>query len=124
MVTKEAIEKLLKDLNLPKPDEFSQDWQYEVANWRRVEEFIKYYLENKLNKNEKFTLMSIILESVNDSIQEGDLNYKTWEQIEKILIFDTDINAKIVEYWACEDDEIEDCFYITPLIRKIKEKIE
>ena len=68
-VTREAIEKLSRELKLPEPDEFSQDWQYEVADLTRLEEFVMFYLNNKLNKNEKFTLMSLILESANDCVQ-------------------------------------------------------
>ena len=122
-VTREAIEKLSRELKLPEPDEFSQDWQYEVADLTRLEEFAMFYLNNKLNKNEKFTLMSLILESANDRVQSESLNCKTWEQIAEILTYDIDINEQILEYWACDDDKIEDCFYITPLIRKIKEKL-
>lgn len=121
-VTKEAVERLSKELNLPEPDEFSQDWQYEVADSNRIEEFVKFYLDNNLNKSEKFTLMSLILESTNDSVQNKSLNCETWEQIAKILTNDTDINKQILEYWACGDDKIEDSFYITPLIRKILER--
>ena len=58
------------------------------------------------------------------SISRYGQNYcKTWKQIAKILTYDIDINEQILEYWACDDDKIEDCFYITPLIRKIKEKL-
>ncbi|MDR2878749.1 MAG: hypothetical protein LBV03_02415 [Fusobacteriales bacterium] len=123
MVTRKAIDRLSKELDLPKPDKFSQDWQYEVADLNRLEEFVSFYLKNKLNKNEKFTLMNIILESANDCMQNESLNCKTWKKIEEILTYDREINIKILEYWACEDDEIEDCFYITPLVRKIKEKL-
>ena len=122
-VTRESIEKLSRELKLPEPDEFSQDWQYEVADSNRLEEFVIFYLNNKLNKSEKFTLMSLILESASDCVQRESLNCKTWEQITKILTYDIDINEQILEYWACDDDKIEDCFYITPLIRKIKEKL-
>ena len=122
-VTREAIEKLSRELKLLEPDEFSQDWQYEVADLNRLEEFVMFYFDEKLNNNEKFTLMNLILESANDCVQSESLNCKTWEQIAKILTYDIDINEQILEYWACGDDKIEDCFYITPLIRKIKEKL-
>ena len=68
-VTREAIEKLSRELKLLEPDEFSQDLQYEFADLTRLEEFVMFYLNNKLNKNEKFTLMSLILESANDCVQ-------------------------------------------------------
>ena len=66
--------------------------------------------------------MSIILESENDCVQNKSLNYKVWKQIYEILSCDTEINMQILEYQACEDDEIENFFYIIPLIRK-KERL-
>ena len=48
-VTREAIEKLSRELKLLEPDEFSQDWQYEVADLNRLEEFVMFYFDEKLN---------------------------------------------------------------------------
>ena len=47
-VTREAIEKLSRELKLLEPDEFSQDWQYEVADLNRLEEFVMFYFDEKL----------------------------------------------------------------------------
>ena len=60
MVTKKAIDSLIIKLNLPKKDEFSQDWEYEVSDSERLQEFIEFYQKNELTKDEKFTLMIII----------------------------------------------------------------
>ena len=125
MVTKEAIDSLIMKLNLPEKDEFSQDWEYEVSDSKRLEEFIEFYQKNELTKDEKFTLMIIILESCDEAILKDELSEKIWSEVEEILINDKEIHEKTIDYWSWYDNEnIEDCFYITPLVRKISEKIK
>lgn len=125
MVTKKAINSLIEKLNLPECDEFSQDWEYEVADSKRLEEFIEYYQNNDMDKDEKFTLMIIILESYNDIGQYNILEKKLWCKIEKILMEDKFIHKPTIDYWSCSENEnIEDCFYITPLMRSLKKRCE
>ena len=125
MVTKKAIDSLIIKLNLPKKDEFSQDWEYEVSDSERLQEFIEFYQKNELTKDEKFTLMIIILESCDEAILKDELSEKIWSEVEEILINDKEIHEKTIDYWSWYDNEnIEDCFYITPLVRKISEKIK
>ncbi len=120
MVTKKAIDNLIKKLKLPEYDKFSQDWEYEVANIERLEEFIEYYQNVDMDIDEKFTLMIIILESCNDAKQENKLQKETWDKVEELLIKDKIIHDSTINYWSCiENENIEDCFYITPLVRKL-----
>ena len=120
MVTKKAIDNLIKKLKLPEYDEFSQDWEYEVANIERLEEFIEYYQNVDMDIDEKFTLMIIILESCNDAKQENKLQKETWDKVEELVIKDKIIHNLTINYWSCiENENIEDCFYITPLVRKL-----
>ena len=51
-VTREAIEKLSRELKLLEPDEFSQDWQYEVADLNRLEEVYERII-NFIKKGKK-----------------------------------------------------------------------
>ncbi|MGA3599133.1 hypothetical protein [Lysinibacillus agricola] len=90
-VTKRAIEGLVKKIKLPAPDEFSQDWEYEVSDSSKVGEFLYAYKNIELNKEEKFALMMIIIASYNDAILEGKVE-KSWASslgiiFLKILIF-------------------------------------
>lgn len=43
--TRRAIEKLCQELDLQRPDAYSQEWEYETSYETRVEEFIDYYLK-------------------------------------------------------------------------------
>ena len=65
----ETIKKLTKELGLKKTSEFTQDWEYEVADANQLAAYIEYYQRNSLNINERATLMRIILESYNDYIK-------------------------------------------------------
>jgi len=122
--TKESIEALCRDLNLPQPDKFSQDWEYETSDVNRIKEFIAYYRSNDLNDETKFTLMMVIINSCNDALNEGAFDLNIWEELDSILLIDRIIHLNTIKYWICdEDDDIEDCFHITPYIRKTEARI-
>lgn len=119
--TKETIDSLCKKLNLPKPHMYSQDWEEEVADSQRIEEFITCYKNQITDENEKFTLMIIIINSCNDALSDGILDKGCWEEVEHALIEDYEIHKETIGYWSTDEIENdEDCFAITPLIRKIK----
>ena len=121
--TKEAIEKLCKDLNLPRPDAFSQDWAYETSYINRIEEFIIYYHSNELDDETKFTLMMVMIDSSNDALDEGNMTLNNWEKINSILVADRRIHLNTIKYWMCEGKDLEDSFSITPYIRKVGDQI-
>ena len=118
--TRGAVENLARHLNLPLPDPFSQDWEYEVANSNRVAEFLKAYGSIYLNSDEQSVLLKIIIASYNDAISEGAARPEDWELISRYLTQDRAIHEETIKYWALpEEVEIENCFPITPLIRKV-----
>ena len=118
------VKKFCEELHLPKPHAFCQDWEIEVADLLRIQEFINYYQEKKLNNREKEVLMEIIINSCDDALQNGTLNENNWRKVAEILIVDRDIHDKTIDYWILEDvEDKEECFVITPLIRRVKEEI-
>lgn len=122
--TKETIESLCKKLKLPKPHEYSQDWEDEVMDSQRIEEFIEYYQKETMNEDEKFTLMVIIINSCDDALSNGSLDMESWKKVKAFLINDRDIHKETIDYWSAEEiEDVEDCFIITPLIREIKKEI-
>lgn len=120
--TKQAIESLIDKLSLPKPDEFTQDWEYEVTDVNRIAEFIRFYEMESISDIEKFTLMIIIIGSCNDAIEQEAFDTNLWKQVELLLIKDVDIHRNTISYWSCDDEPLEDCYYITSLIRKMMKK--
>ncbi|MFA7379433.1 MAG: hypothetical protein WC150_03160 [Bacteroidia bacterium] len=119
ILRKEIIEQLSKELSLPYKG-IEQDWDIELADNKRVDEFISYYNENDLSDELKYATMSIILASYDDFLNDKELDrdYK-WNEIKEILKSEKEVFSNLIEYWAV-DSEIENVFRITPLIREAK----
>lgn len=120
---KEAIKILTDKLKLKQPSDHSQDWEYESADMNRVEEFLDYYLCNDLSSEEKFALMLLMLASLDDMFSMAHIDTKLWEKFEHILYQDYDIHKNTIDYWACGDEPIEDCYSLTPFMRKFKKQM-
>lgn len=117
---KQSIEKLAKDLNLTKGDGYTQEWECEAADANRIQDFLSYYGNTELNSNEKVTLMRLILESYNDYVYEFGYNSVFSNKLEQILLNEETLYGDIIAYWACGDDELEDCFAITSFMRELR----
>ncbi|MBY8963096.1 hypothetical protein KJK34_10065 [Flavobacterium sp. D11R37] len=119
ILRKEIIEQLSKELSLPYMG-FEQDWDVELADKNRVDEFISFYNDNDLSAEMKYAIMSIILASYDDFLNDKELDrdYR-WYEIEKILKSEKEVFRDLIEYWTI-DSEVENAFWITPLIREAK----
>ncbi|WP_341278885.1 hypothetical protein [Paenibacillus sp. FSL H8-0537] len=114
------MEGLVEKIKLPSPGEFTQDWEYEVADSTRVGEFLHAYENMNLNLEEKFALMLVIVESYNDAISGNKAEENMAELIKYHLIRDINIHINTIYYWAkLDEDDIENVFAITPFIRGI-----
>ena len=119
-VTKSAIEGLVKKVKLPAPDEFTQDWEYEVSDSSRITEFLYAYENIELNKEEKFALMIIIISSFNDAIVEGKAEENSASLIRYHLLQDISIHKNTIYYWSMLDEEdMENCHAVTAFIKEI-----
>ncbi|MDQ0062923.1 hypothetical protein [Paenibacillus harenae] len=85
----------------------------------RVIEFISFYETADLNHDEKFALMSLIISSYDNYLSEGNFQESTWENIKKHLVRDMDLHRKTILYWSLVEEELDDCFCITPNMRQI-----
>ena len=112
-------ERIAFDLKLKGGDKHSQDWEYEVADPNRLDEFLKFYLNNKLSPTEKRILIKLILESYNDYVGEKGFNIDYTKELTIILEKEKTLCKDIIKVWSCEGEELEDAYYITPIIRKI-----
>lgn len=116
--TKEAIEVLSKRFNLPN-EENMQDWEWEVADSARINEFIKAYKTESLNDDEKFTLMEIIIQSFEDL--NTDLNNNpNWNGILKILRTNFTLHQYTIWYWSdFVNDNNDEKWTVTDYLKKI-----
>jgi hypothetical protein len=120
ILKKEVIEQLSKDLSLSFTG-IEQDWDLEMANSKRIKEFLIFYKQNDLTIDKKVALMSLILSSYDDFLNENNLEIDDkWEEIKQILEIEKIIFVDLINYWELNNDIEKDNLYrITPLIRKI-----
>ena len=115
--TKEAIEKLVERFNF----EYSidmQDWEWQVADYSRIDEFIDYYEKDGLTNDEKFTLMETMIQSFEDSETELESNEK-WKKIIKLLNKNFNLHQYSIWYWASFDYELIDCWNVSQFMRRL-----
>ncbi|MGE5473169.1 MAG: hypothetical protein ACM3UU_02990 [Ignavibacteriales bacterium] len=99
-----------------------QDWDLEMADSNRINDFLKFYQQNDLSEYKKAAVMSIILASYNDFLNENDveIDYR-WNEIKSILDSKKIFFKDLINYWSlCNEVDDGNLFRITPLIRKIK----
>lgn len=120
-VTWQAIHSLAQKLNLPVPGPYEQDWEYIVSDSSRIGEFLSFYETETLTIDEKFTLMIVIISSCDDVLAVGEcLQVEIMNRIRHIINSDRNIHKHTLLYWALEDEEeLENCFAITPFIREL-----
>jgi hypothetical protein len=124
-----------------------QDWEIEVSNPDRVEEFISYYYSSELSNNYDFATLSLIVASFEEKIQNRLNEYdeehhvimnrfnfderkiysiserELWGNISNILKSNLKLYNPIVKYWAAIDKEhafASSLFYRTLLKDKPK----
>lgn len=119
---KEVLEKISKALLLPYNGD-EQDWDLEMANPDRLDEFIRHYNDSCLNSDEeKKTLMALILSSYDDFLNKtGQEVDNKWFEIRDILKNNKDLFVNLIDYWSLDDEvKNENLFKITKLVREIK----
>jgi hypothetical protein len=117
--TRVALGHLTELLHL-KPDAYMQDWEVELADAARVDEFLDAYEKVQLDDDDRFLLMAMIIASVDDAKSSGLELGSSWPRAEHFLRRDGALHATTLSYWACGSDPDPDHqFAVTPLIRPI-----
>jgi len=121
ILKKKIIEQLSKELLLPYTG-IEQDWDIEMADSNRINDFLKFFQQNDLSVDEKIAVMSLILASYEDFLNENDLEIDNrWKDVSSILETERVIFVDLINYWSLNNEVEEDnLFRITPLMRKIK----
>ena len=105
-------------------DKHDQDWTYTIVDSDRIEEYIQAYDTKITNEDTKFSLMEMIIQSLTEQ-EDKKLMEEKWKLVKPILNKDFDLHEYTIYYWCCWDnDNIDDCWEVTPLIREfwIKKK--
>lgn len=121
ILKKEIIEQLSKELSLPFTG-IEQDWEIEMADSNRINDFLEFYNQNDLSTDKKVAVISLILASYEDFLNENVLEIDDrWNEIKFILESERLIFIDLINYWSLSNEVEEDnLFRITPLIRSIK----
>src|SRR3954471_19424450 len=66
-------------------DPYMQDWEVELADASRVEEFLDAYDDGRLDDDDRFLLMGIIVASFDATLSADNEVGSSWSRIEPIL---------------------------------------
>ncbi len=98
---------LSKKLNL-EFNEYMQDWEYEIADSNRIQEFIEAYDKPETSEKEKQSLMEIILASANELLDDSNTSEfeKFLPSIIERLKNQQELHRGTLNYWLVNDFEI------------------
>jgi hypothetical protein len=119
--TRAAIDKLAATFSLPNTPDM-QDWEWEVADPDRVEEFLNEYKNGNNTDDEKFVLLEMLLQSFEES--ELDLNKnEKWKELLELIQSNFKIHEYTIWYWSVFDAESkEEQWRVTPFMRELYAK--
>jgi len=116
--TKKAIDSLAKRFNLPNSP-FSQDWEWEVADSSRINEFISAYESNELDDDERFTLMETIIQSF-EELQASLSDEPRWIKVLSMIENNIELHIHSVWYWAdIENDDKDNEWRVSAFMRML-----
>jgi hypothetical protein len=100
-------------------DGSSQDWEWEVADSARIDDFLNVYKSGELTEDEMFSLMEIILQSFED-FNDDSLQSAAWTECISLIRNNIYTHIYSVYYWSMiGEDKPENCFRITAYMRSV-----
>jgi hypothetical protein len=94
-----------------------QDWEYEVADSNRIDEYLAVYQSGELSDDERFSLMEMLMEAFRGA---DDLaTSPRFALVSNLIEASLELHLYTVWYWACMDYELEDAFENAPFMREI-----
>lgn len=96
-----------------------QDWEYEIADPSRIDEFLDAYISSQLTDDERFTLMETIIHSAESHPLPLEDQHR-WSEILQLLRASVELHACTIHYWSTfETRDPADCFRVTPSMRAL-----
>ena len=115
---------LASRLHLPY-DPSMQDWEWEVADPARFDEFLDAYSSGGLTEDERFALMEVLIQCVEEMGLPAVGSSPQWQAVAALLLARRDLHSSSVRYWSCLDDhDLEDCFRVTGPMRTVWQAIQ
>jgi hypothetical protein len=108
-----------------KIDPFSQDWEWEIAEPARFEEWLAVYRSEPLSDDERFSLMEMLIQCVEDlartcgSPDEVE-KLPQWQAVAALLRTSPRLHASSIAYWSVFDhDDTEQQFRVSVPMRHV-----
>lgn len=96
-----------------------QDWEWEVADANRLPELVKLYISSDLSDDERFSLMEMLIQCVEDMAGQS-VAASAWSEIESLLLLKPKLHHSTVAYWACLGEvDPEAQFSVSPHMRAL-----
>lgn len=112
--TKKAIEELVAEYGYPY-DEWMQDWPYEIADPKEIENYFRHYDEQS-DEDKKFSLMEMLIQALDEVEHPSDFE-KYWTALEQRIRQNFDLHEYTIFYWCCFEYDLVNCWHITPKMR-------
>ena len=96
-----------------------QDWEWEVADLDRFDEFLEAFPSLDLSDDERFSLMEVLLQCVEET-EPPSSREAAWRAVEPLLLSRPELHRTTIAYWARlgESDPIA-LFSISPNMRQV-----
>jgi hypothetical protein len=96
-----------------------QDWEWEVADPARFEEFLEAY-KPELPVDQRIALMEILIQCVEDSASGAGL-LTSWQMLAPLLAKNSELHAHTIAYWSClEAEHPEEMWRVSMLMRQVE----
>ena len=119
--TEQSILSLAARLNVAW-DPGMQDWEWEIAESSRLDEYLSLYRSGCLTSDERFTLLETIMQAFEDLPSELESDAR-WHDTLTLLDTEVDLHACTIWYWSDLEDELgEESWRVTPFLRKLVQK--
>ena len=114
--TAAAIASLAARFDLPN-DPDMQDWEWEVADSGRIDEFLAVLESADLTDDERFTLMETVVQSFEDSPAQPEADPR-WVRVLDLIERRIALHIHSVWYWADLENDCEDeTWRVAPTLR-------
>ena len=97
--TKKSIEKLSVILSVPNTPQM-QDWEWEIADSKKLNDYISIYNKDHMTNDDRFTIMETILQAVECRIIDNGVPPRSWIKIKKILEKNKELHKDSIYYWS------------------------
>ena len=114
--TRETIASLADRFSLPhSPD--MQDWEWEVADADRIDEFLTVFLSGQLDEDQRFVLLETLIQSF-DYLGAALHEDCRWPELLRVVEECIEVHIYTVWYWADLEGDCDD-WAVRPYFREI-----